>query len=102
MADYDFFINAFVGSLDKTLLEATLVGLPVVTVNPPYLREMGSWSDSDSTSLQTKLIDELVTIRQLSPGQLEGICRQRSNLAVASHGHDSWINRLYKILTRSS
>ena len=35
----DVFIHAFQGSLDKTLIEATLAGLPVITINNEYLNE---------------------------------------------------------------
>jgi hypothetical protein len=44
LMDSDIFLHAFQGSLDKSLVEATLIGMPVVTLNREYLREFGTWS----------------------------------------------------------
>ena len=41
--NFDCFIHAFDGSLDKAVLEATFIGLPVVTINPEYKKIFGSW-----------------------------------------------------------
>jgi glycosyltransferase involved in cell wall biosynthesis len=38
------FVHAFSGSLDKVLIEATLMGLPVITCNSEYHKEFGFWS----------------------------------------------------------
>lgn len=43
LSNKDIFIHAFEGSLDKTLIEATFTGLPVVTINREYIFQFGSW-----------------------------------------------------------
>ena len=47
--NYDVFLNLFSGSLDKTLIETTLMGLPVVTWNREYCAQFGTWSNSSAS-----------------------------------------------------
>jgi len=98
LKQFDFFINSFSGSLDKSLVEATLIGLPVVTVNPPYLREFGSWQGSYTPAHRTTLIDEYLALYNLEPGALEETCKARSQHAVLMHSRKMWLQRLLRIL----
>lgn len=95
---YDFFINSFLGSLDKSLVEATLVGLPVITVNPPYLREFGSWMALEKTSQNSSLFGEFLALLNLKPEVLEKACETRSQQAVLMHSRDVWLKKLLSLL----
>jgi glycosyltransferase involved in cell wall biosynthesis len=95
--DSDLFIHAFRGSLDKTLIEATMVGIPVVTVNNEYLVEFGSWSGSKT---RTSLKQELDAFMLVSDKEVSSIQGTRREIALERHSLDAWINKLYKILCR--
>lgn len=101
MFDFNFFINAFDGSLDKSLLEATFLGLPVITTNLPYLNYFGSWSRVPSEDYRRlSLLDEYLTMKQLGASERENICRKRAALAVANHSRSQWIPTLVNILDK--
>lgn len=98
LARHDFFINGFVGSLDKSLIEATLVGLPVITVNPPYLQEFGSWSEIDSfDNVQDGLKSELLALRQYEKSLIETSRKSRREIAQVKHSRNAWVNKLHEI-----
>lgn len=87
---YNLFIHSFEGSLDKVLLEATLLGLPVVTVNQEFIKEFGHWSDSGS-SLKEELLGYLGSDIETRKATV----LKRHNLVSENHGIDSWIEKLY-------
>jgi glycosyltransferase involved in cell wall biosynthesis len=92
--NYDVFIHAFDGSLDKTLIEATMSLLPVVTVNKGYRKEFGSWSDD----INSTLVEEFLAYFHLSQSTKSEIIRFRQKLAIRHHSFNSWINKLVAIL----
>lgn len=93
---YDVFIHAYVGSLDKTLLEATAVGLPVVTINPEYNSEFGTWSNADSKSIS--LAQELLSLSNKSHAEITEELHRRASLVEKSHSQHQWISKLVKVL----
>ena len=93
---YDVFIHAFVGSLDKTLLEATAVGLPVVTINPEYNSEFGTWSRVDSE--RATLAGELSSFLEKSLQEMTNEAHRRTSLVKQSHSQNRWIVALLVIL----
>ncbi len=93
----DVFIHAFQGSLDKTLVEATMVGIPVVTVNSEYLKEFGSWSGRLSNQ---RLKDQLDSFMEIPAIELVEIVRSRRLITLERHSLDAWIKKLCKILKK--
>ncbi len=95
LQNFDVFIHGFEGSLDKALLEATLCGVPVVTVNSEYLQQYGSWSKSDSTNLE----NELRVLLQMPEKQLSSLMQLRRDYTIQSHGFERWIGNLSQLLS---
>lgn len=91
---FDVMLHAFQGSLDKTLIEATMVGIPVVTLNREYHKEFGSWStESNSSSLE----NELLAVLNLDFTQLKSRLEFRRAMAVKNHSFDTWIAKLNQV-----
>lgn len=91
----DVFIHAFQGSLDKTLVEATLMMLPVLTINHEYHQNFGSWSMLNSPSLE----DEYRGLMSKTNNELKEELLRRKNLALGTHSFQGWINRVSEVLT---
>ena len=96
-SSFDVFIHAFIGSLDKTLLEATAVGLPVVTINPEYESEFGIWSRVDSRS--PSLEEELAAFLRLDVDEISGEINRRTKIVKQFHSQELWISKLLSLLT---
>ena len=94
---YDCFVHAFQGSLDKTLVEATLAGIPVVTVNKEYLKIFGKWSNGNSDN-QITLTSELRFILNLDATAITKEVDRRYEIARTNHDMEGWINRLVNVL----
>ena len=90
----DVFIHAFQGSLDKTLIEATLAGLPVITINNEYLNEFGTWSQRN-TSID--LDNEFSAFMSSPNDQIEKLCKTRQQIAITKHSFDQWQTQLLRI-----
>jgi glycosyltransferase involved in cell wall biosynthesis len=52
---FDALIHSFQGSLDKVLVEAIFSGIPVVTINLPFVKEFGRWSQTNGLVLEQEL-----------------------------------------------
>lgn len=89
----DLFVHAFVGSLDKSLIEATMITMPVATLNREYIREFGSWS-TNSSSLES----ELESVLKLSAPELFEVSLSRRLRAIENHSYSKWICNLSNIL----
>ncbi len=94
LKSYDCFIHAFKGSLDKTLIEATLSLLPVITLNQEYLREFTKFDVNENVSLETQLRDLVATPKELVNEMLES----RKAYAVQNHSLSRWTRDLATIL----
>ena len=92
----DVFLHGFQGSLDKTVVEATLMGLPVITLNQEYLRQFGRWSLDDSKSINLR--DELLAYLNLEPADIELICEEKRRIALAKHSLQNWGKRVFEVL----
>ena len=88
------FFHAYVGSLDKTLIESTMLGIPVVSINPEYLAIFGSWSGAK----EINLVDEYLAMRRIPPMQLELEIARRYDIARRQHSLTHWIFELASIL----
>jgi glycosyltransferase involved in cell wall biosynthesis len=92
----DVFIHAFQGSLDKTLVEATMAGLPVVTINREYRKIFGSWTSDPEASLQQELEGYLGLME--GGYDMESELHRRHMVALTSHSQDHWVSALAEIL----
>lgn len=95
---YDLFINLFSGSLDKALIEATFMGIPVVTWNGEYCYEFGTWSKDKVSQSLDFIIGEILAIMALSEDQLTMEIKRRLDLALTKHSFQGWINRVTNVL----
>jgi len=99
LKNYDVFINLFVGSLDKTLIESTMTGLPVVTWNAEYCRSFGTWSGVEPAQSIEFILLELLSIESLDIKALDIELRRRRDFAQQEHSLSSWILALLNCLT---
>ena len=90
---YNLFIHSFEGSLDKVLLEATLLGLPVVTVNQEFINEFGYWSNTGAN-----LKEELLGYLDSDLKHRKAEVFRRHEIVLKNHGIDGWIEKLYSQL----
>ena len=96
LSENHIFIHAYSGSLDKTLIEATVAGLPVATLNKEYRNDFGSWR-SDSANL----FFEIMEILAMDLMELKREVERRRNLAIKLHSLEHWIASLTSILISS-
>lgn len=99
LSNQDVFVHAFKGSLDKTLIEATLSGLPVVTVNLEYIKIFGSWSMNKSSRID--LAEELKSLMAMDKVSLRKELMRRQSLAISEHSLVSWTTKLSQLLHNS-
>lgn len=92
--DFDVFFHTYIGSLDKSLIEATMSGLPVVTINPEYVSEFGSWGKDHKITLSS----EYRSILSMSPVNFSEEVRRRCKIAQDRHSKTRWINSLVNVL----
>jgi glycosyltransferase involved in cell wall biosynthesis len=97
LSSKDGFIHSFQGSLDKTLVEATFSGLPVITINREYLNIFGSWGSSHNYDDLT-LESEALVLFKMSEDDIKLEVDRRYALAVSQHEVTGWVDRLVKIL----
>jgi glycosyltransferase involved in cell wall biosynthesis len=95
LANHDLFVHAFEGSLDKALLEATISGLPVITLNREYVEIFGHWNKS---TFHLDLRSELTALQRLNESEITSELIQRSALVRENHSLNSWITKLACIL----
>ena len=94
LRENDVFIHAFQGSLDKTLVEATMAGLPVVTVNREYLNQFGGWNnDSNEVTLRSEFNAFLAT----SDEEIYLKCCKRQKFAISHHSLTNWNRQLISL-----
>lgn len=90
MKKYSAFIHAYRGSLDKTLIESTLLAIPVVTVNPEYIKIFGSWSGK----LNPTLLEECKFFLNCDIVQISRIGKKRREIAERNHSLDNWTSSI--------
>ena len=95
---YDIFLNLFSGSLDKTLIESTFMGMPVITWNREYCSQFGTWSNSSVSETLDFIIMEFEFINSLKETELHKEINRRLELAIRNHSFEGWINRLVVVL----
>jgi len=97
----DLFIHAFLGSLDKSLIEATMSGITVITQNKAYLKHFGSLKNSPliEDNAMDFLQSEIDFWYETNANQLELTAVRRSEVARSSHSMNQWIENLVRELT---
>jgi glycosyltransferase involved in cell wall biosynthesis len=96
--EFDIFLNLFSGSLDKTLIEATFMGKPVVTWNQEYCREFGTWSGVPIAESLDFISEEILALQSKNSFDLRTELERRLNLGLRMHSFAGWITRLASIL----
>ena len=94
LQNYDLFIHAYNGSLDKAILESVCSGIPVTTLNDEFRLEFGTWSENQDSHLG----DELVSCLMEDPAIVEEKVKKQQQIILESHSLENWIARLAKIL----
>jgi glycosyltransferase involved in cell wall biosynthesis len=94
LRSFDYFIHAFIGSLDKSILEATYAGIPVLSINPEYLAIFGSWGSSSPLTLQS----EIDAILSLTDETIEKILLERVQIINTRHSRKNWLNQVSNVL----
>ena len=94
MAKNGCFFHAYLGSLDKTLIESTMLRVPVVTLNPEYINIFGTWSKLPNSDLK----DEYLAFRDLTPDEVNLELGRRLEVARHDHSLRNWIAQLAKLL----
>lgn len=95
IAKFQVFFHAYHGSLDKTLIEATMGGIPVISVNPEYISEFGTWSGSPHN---VSLENEFLSMKAMAPEIFTKEMERRYRLCVERHSRAKWIDSLVVIL----
>ena len=97
---YDCFLHFFEGSLDKSILEATSCGLPVITTNKEYLNDFGTWSGKMNDDIPTFVKNEFNALNSLLDEQFQEELLRRRTLIEKKHSLRNWINQLIEIFSK--
>jgi glycosyltransferase involved in cell wall biosynthesis len=94
LSNYDIFIHAFEGSLDKSVVEATLLEMPVVTINKEYINEFGGWNKNINNIAGIKLDEELNFLLSLDEESIRKEIQKRKKIAIERHSLDKWASKI--------
>lgn len=96
LKEFDLFVHAFTGSLDKALLEAALAGLPIATLNKEFWSEMGI-----DTGVIPPLSRQILKIVQSEKdGRFQEIIRWQE-IIRQRHSLEGWLQKLIEILKKN-
>ena len=95
LSGYDCFFHAYQGSLDKTLIESTMLRVPVITINREYIAIFGSWAQSSEPNLER----EYLAFRNLTPLEVSSELNRRLKIAQDHHSLTNWVSQLKSILS---
>ncbi len=84
---HDVFVHAYLGSLDKSILEATFSGIPVVTLNYQYHEVFGVWGGLEN---RDSLYLQFVALRDLSFDELDTEIERRFQICSQKHSLAHW------------
>ena len=94
LARHGCFFHSYLGSLDKTLIESTMMRVPVITTNPEYIAIFGTWS----SRVRPSLADEYRSLLKMSTNQINEKLRERRLIAIESHSLGNWTKQLSLLL----
>lgn len=88
------FFHGYVGSLDKTLVESTMLRVPVVTINPEYIAIFGTWGNSTEVSL----LSEYKALTSKTQMELNAELDRRLSIVKTKHSLTHWVKELSSLL----
>jgi glycosyltransferase involved in cell wall biosynthesis len=100
LAKCDVFVHAFEGSLDKSLVEATMLGIPVVTSNKEYQRLFGNWrydEMNESRGIREEM-ESFISCQFSRPELVELEVARKRLIALEEHSLTAWIEKIVRIL----
>jgi glycosyltransferase involved in cell wall biosynthesis len=95
LSNYGCFIHAFIGSLDKALLEATALRIPVITKNIEYQKIFGSWQGINP---ENSLESEFLAMYSLETNQRKLEIERRYEILKLHHSLNHWSGRIVELL----
>jgi glycosyltransferase involved in cell wall biosynthesis len=99
LSKHGTFIHAFIGSLDKVLVEAAMMQLPIISINPEFLREFETFSPSDfETSLDHQLSNYFVQ----NSANINQVVLNNLEIAKNNHELSRWVSRLTNAIKLSA
>lgn len=98
VSNYDVFVNLFSGSLDKTLIEMTMMSIPVVTWNEEYCTQFGTWSGNPVRISLDFIQSEISFLQNSTLTIVQAEIARRLRIAMNQHEFVGWIKRLSSIL----
>ena len=102
MQNCDVFVHAFVGSLDKSLVEATLVSIPVVTCNQEYWNALAEQCPREQIRecSPRSLLLQILDYSSMKPEALNSLLNQRRKRAIESHSLTQWSHKVIEVLNK--
>jgi hypothetical protein len=94
MSQNGCFFHAYLGSLDKTLVESTMLRVPVISINPEYIKVFGKWGVGDDLTLG----GEYRAMRNMRQEEIDQELLRRYKIAQKHHSLENWLVRLSQIL----
>jgi glycosyltransferase involved in cell wall biosynthesis len=94
IAKHGCFFHSYLGSLDKTLIESTMMRVPVISTNPEYTAIFGTWS----LKVRPNLADEYRSLMKLSKDEIDEKLKERRLIATKSHSLGNWTKQLSHLL----
>ncbi len=95
----DIFLHAFLGSLDKTLIEAILSKTFVISSNQAFIKEFGCLGKYPNfENLYAFLSQELNIYQQSDVSELQSIVEKRHQHALNNHSRSQWLRKLNQVL----
>ena len=88
------FFHGYIGSLDKTLVESTMLCVPVVTINPEYIAIFGTWGNSSGLSL----LSEYKALRSMGDMEIRAELQRRLAIVKKEHSLKHWVRELTSLL----
>jgi glycosyltransferase involved in cell wall biosynthesis len=97
LREFDLFVHAFPGSLDKTLLEAASTGIPILTLNPPFRRllQVHGLSYNGTTTNLNEMYQQWV---DMNPRQRKNYSAMLADVVKQNHSIEKWTDKLLDIL----
>jgi glycosyltransferase involved in cell wall biosynthesis len=94
LGNYGCFLHGFTGSLDKALLEATALRIPVVTKNAEYQKIFGCWQ---TLNPENSLKSEYLAMYSLEAKQRLLEIERRHEILKHHHSLNHWSGRILEL-----
>jgi glycosyltransferase involved in cell wall biosynthesis len=98
MNSSDLLLHAYQGSLDKVLVEAVLLELPVVSTNLEFNRIFGFGLEKAGKVSKASLSEKCKVLLETPKAELVNIAKSRREVALQGHSLTSWITRVLREL----